>query len=499
MAKSPNTLLQIPSEDAFPSSTRIPSIYNPLDTFALPKGDQKHYTQQFADLYFLRLALLKPDIEKIAEEAWKNFELGGERAAPVERVLDVRQGELCWMVGTVYMEMSLKPNVLDDISKEHWIVAPPTREKYISSTGGDRIYLEDESGRLALTGEHLKKHLLVTGCIIATMGTENAQGEFEVVDVKVADLPRQPDRWESYDSAAILRGEKVNKKSRPKSGKVALVSGLEFKGDGSDSILLDLLTEYLLGETGTDDEPAQISRLIIAGNSLSHSAPIESREEHAARPLAKRFGHDTIAYNPVPSTALDLFLAQLLPSLPITILPGDSDPSSIAIPQQPLHPALFPHSRSYANILTQEGGEPSWFHSVTNPWEGDIDGLRFLGNGGQPINDMYKYVKGSNRLRMMEHLLRWRNNAPTAPDTLWTFPFQDNDPFIMRDCPHVFFAGNQPRFATSTIEGPVGQQVRLIAVPNFKETSSMVLLDIETMEVECVKFRVLEKKMTNGN
>jgi DNA polymerase delta subunit 2 len=44
--------------------------------------------------------------------------LGGEKAQFVERVLDVRQGELCWVVGTVYMDLSLKPNVLADISKE---------------------------------------------------------------------------------------------------------------------------------------------------------------------------------------------------------------------------------------------------------------------------------------------------------------------------------------------------------------------------------------------
>lgn len=50
---------------------------------------------------------------------WLKFaKLGGEKAQFVERVLDVRQGELCWVVGTVYMEMALKPNVLDDISKE---------------------------------------------------------------------------------------------------------------------------------------------------------------------------------------------------------------------------------------------------------------------------------------------------------------------------------------------------------------------------------------------
>jgi DNA polymerase delta subunit 2 len=45
-------------------------------------------------------------------------QLGGEKATQVERVLDVRQGELCWMVGTVYMHMPMKPNVLDDITKE---------------------------------------------------------------------------------------------------------------------------------------------------------------------------------------------------------------------------------------------------------------------------------------------------------------------------------------------------------------------------------------------
>jgi DNA polymerase delta subunit 2 len=45
-------------------------------------------------------------------------QLGTEKAQMVDRVLDVRQGELCWIVGTVYMEMGLKPNILDDISKE---------------------------------------------------------------------------------------------------------------------------------------------------------------------------------------------------------------------------------------------------------------------------------------------------------------------------------------------------------------------------------------------
>jgi DNA polymerase delta subunit 2 len=71
-----------------------------------------------------------------------------------------------------------------------------------------------------------------------------------------------------------------------------------------------------------------------------------------------------------------------------------------------------------------------------------------------------------------------------------SYPFRDSDPFIIRDCPHVYFVGNQPSFGTAVIAGPLGQEVRLIAVPKFIEEGIVVLLDSETLEVECVKFKV---------
>lgn len=57
-------------------------------------------------------------MEEVASAAWKGTVLGGETAKKVDRVLDVRQGELCWVAGTVYMDMPLKPNILDDVSKD---------------------------------------------------------------------------------------------------------------------------------------------------------------------------------------------------------------------------------------------------------------------------------------------------------------------------------------------------------------------------------------------
>ena len=72
------------------------------------------------------------------------------------------------------------------------------------------------------------------------------------------------------------------------------------------------------------------------------------------------------------------------------------------------------------------------------------------------------------------------------------YPFQDKDPFVIEECPHVYFVGNQPRYETAMIEGPVGQEVRLISVPKFKETGELVLLDTDTLETEIVKFNVFE-------
>jgi len=69
-------------------------------------------------MYYLRLTRTRPAVERLAEAAWGETVVGGEPARQVDRVLDVKQGELCWVIGTVYMEMKLKPNILDDVTKD---------------------------------------------------------------------------------------------------------------------------------------------------------------------------------------------------------------------------------------------------------------------------------------------------------------------------------------------------------------------------------------------
>lgn len=69
------------------------------------------------------------------------------------------------------------------------------------------------------------------------------------------------------------------------------------------------------------------------------------------------------------------------------------------------------------------------------------------------------------------------------------YPFQEKDPFVIEECPHVFFVGNQPKFDSIVVDFE-GQSVRLIAVPKFKETGEVVLLDTDTLEVEVLRFQL---------
>ncbi|KAJ5791565.1 uncharacterized protein N7518_008576 [Penicillium psychrosexuale] len=503
------------------------SYYGPGLTFHLPAGAGRHYQQQYDDMYFLRLAKLKPTVEQVATDAWDGLIIAGEKVRRVDRVLDVRQGELCWVAGTVYMHLPMKPNILDDLNQENFTSAPPPRLTYTdpSDPSLTQIMMEDESGRLRLTGKFLQSTQLATGAIIAALGTENADGDFEVIDIKLPDLAPQLQRW---GGNAPLAGKEH--------GKIAFVSGLEITGTSSDTLALELLTDYLLGYTGfsgnAENSPSlgssKISRLIIAGNSIGANiiedltvTSFGDAEAEEAQP--RKYGYDCSAYNAAPITELDNFLAEILPSIPITLMSGEKDPANFSLPQQGIHRTMFPQAREYSAppVRGDEKPEVSWFDSVTNPWDGDVEGWRVWGCSGQNVDDVLRYIPieggdsspeketdSNARMRIMEAMLRWRCGVPTAPDTIWSYPYQSEEPYVIESCPHIFFAGNQPQFKTTTIEGGVPPRldgdtemtgaadssdtarVRLLALPKFSETGELILVDTETLEVEVVRFGV---------
>ena len=172
--------------------------------------------------------------------------------------------------------------------------------------------LEDDSGRILLVGDLLKSVNLVTGCIIAVMGTENVNGELEVIDIKFPDLSPQPKRWtlskpvstSSSSSTGTGTGTGFSKlrneikttddemtDAKP-GNKIAIVSGLAFSGtDTSYSMELNLLLEYLVGEAldpTSQEAVSHISRLIVAGNSISTDDRRLTADEDAEKKTHKK-------------------------------------------------------------------------------------------------------------------------------------------------------------------------------------------------------------------
>ncbi|KAG0349292.1 hypothetical protein BG004_008030 [Podila humilis] len=433
--------------------TAIVDDLGPLqDSFLVKTRD---YKLQYAHLYFMRLMLMRPIVLQQAHDKWGSLD---PKAIHIDKVLDVQPGDISYLVGTVYLDMKLKPNILNDITKDHWIAAQPDKPKYTDDD--DSVYLEDESGRVKLVGPKISSDLFVTGVVMGVLGSEDSNGDFKVVDVCYAGAADQ-------ESVAHMETDESDKY-------VALVSGLGIGGPSFKPLRLDLLAEYLTGELGVAKDQVDVSNIvhvIIAGNSIIAPVAVEDDTK------TKKYGYDRSTFDTEPTTIFDSFLQDICSSVSVDILPGDKDPSSITMPQQPVHPALLPTARQY-----------STFHSVTNPSWTSIDNTTLLGTSGQTIDDIYKYVKSEDRLEMAIKTLSWRHMAPTAPDTLWCYPFKDRDPFILTRTPHIYYIGNQDKFASELVVGEKGQRTRVVTLPSFASTGTIALVNLRTLDCHSVSF-----------
>ncbi|CAO0802974.1 unnamed protein product [Mucor circinelloides] len=435
---------------------REPSSYDQLEELRQQLIIKKHsYKQQYASMYYVRLLKLRQALADACQSKWMSLP---EKPRYINKILDIQPGELCYMLGTIYLEMPAKPNVMNNLEDEDSIINPETPDKYKSDA--DVVSLEDESGRVEISGSCLDRELLVTGMIVGILGKEVATGAFEAIDVCLPGMADQ-DPLPEQDT------------QHPKF--VALVSGLNIGADDQLNIKSQLLAEFLSGELGsaTDElSSSSISRVILAGNSVTKATKEASKTKGP-----KKYGYDSSTFNASPMLQLDEMLQDICSSIDVDIMPGPTDPSPLHLPQQPMHASMFKHAHQL-----------STFHSVTNPYWCKVDNVTFLGTSGQNIDDIYRYVDTVDRIKMAEICMFWRHMAPSAPDTLWSYPFSDRDPFIIEKTPHVYFIGNQPQFEDSLLNGPNGQKVRVILVPSFAETGIMVLVNLKTLECSAVHF-----------
>ena len=258
--------------------------------------------------------------------------------------------------------------------------------------------------------------------------------------------------------------------ARPDDTYLALVSGMQLGADGVDPLPASLLVDWLSGALGGGAESAlasRVVRLVVAGDTVcALPLPVGHLDAKAASRLAG------------PLREADLLLTQLAAALPVDLMPGRNDPSNGALPQQPLHACLLPGAARY----------PATLNRVTNPHEFDVAGLRVLGTSGQNVDDLWRCTTGDDRLALLAATLEWGHLAPSAPDTLACYPFYDRDPFLVQGRPHLLFAANQPAFQTALVVSPGGAATRLLLVPSFATTGTLVLVNLRTLACHPVTF-----------
>lgn len=105
------------------------------------------------------------------------YDIADHSYIEVSRLALESPGKSYILVGVLYKDQKLKPSLLRDLSKELQLECQPTKN-YASTD--DKLFLEDETLRIRLVGNHMDIQEIVTGLICAVLGHELENGTFWV-------------------------------------------------------------------------------------------------------------------------------------------------------------------------------------------------------------------------------------------------------------------------------------------------------------------------------
>eukprot|EP00796_Vickermania_ingenoplastis_P013449 gene13449-9260_t len=500
------------------------------------------------------------------------------------RIIDLRVGTPAIVVGVTYKQMKLLPqflkeyqkellrldaggsegsdddndadadgmgeveeaalNAVEDVSPVATTGEGDEQNPYVCSPS-DALVLEDSSGRITLLSAGdaaaLEPGRFCTGLVMAVYGTLRADGAFLVEHYALGGLE---DLYAAPEFPLVTSPEAAAGPCY-----VAFLSGLAIDVEVSpqEDLQLRLLLDFLGGNMGCHDPglmdlARRVSRVVIGGNLLALTEEMKLKKKVKLEPpdheRLKTNKRDVVcAPASIMTRSVDEILARIAETVEVEVLPGDKDMSNAFLPQQPLHPILLPKASRYSTLrlvtnpfeFTALGrharaSEPS-ASSGKSGSESVGKGVHFFVTAGQNITDVARQTMFASRLEVLELVLDSGCACPTAPNTLWSYPFPDNEePFLFSRCPHCVVACEQPAFETGwmsleknagaaaagekseeeeakmeihTAAGPSiapGAGIRLVCVPSFVKTGMLVLVDVNstTLETKTIDFSSLK-------
>lgn len=383
---------------------------------------QNVYQRQYSHVYAQRLAMLKPRcLEAVPKDIPR-----------VARVLDLREDSPGVVVGTLVKECQ-------DDKEEPKFSGKVCRES-------DVMYLEDESGRVTLETKEL--HEWSTGVVVAVEGVVKEGGVLHVSTFYTPTVAPSPTSIEGETKAAF----NTNGDTPQAAPHVLLISGLNCAAPGVCSLTRDMLLGYLEGDLGQD--AAKVCRVIIAGNSAASSAQAVKE--------------------------LDGWIAQVCAAgIPISLIPGQDDPSTANWPQRPFHSSLLKYGGSFV--------DKSLLSRTPNPIACGLGDRYVIGTDGRNVSDLLQHIFLTTELEALKFTLACGHVCPTGPSSVPTVPTAEIDPMVLEETPHLYFGGNCDSFATDLVENDECK-TRVVCVPKFSETGEAVLINLDTLDCEVLCF-----------
>jgi DNA polymerase delta subunit 2 len=476
------------------------------------------YQKQYSHVYSQRLNALRPRCWKsflhLDQETTrhnnKNNNNDDDIYTRINRVLELREDIPSRIVGTLVKETT-DP---DEATMDHTKCRP-----------SDTLFLEDESGRVVLDFDTTttttataaaSPHDYCTGVVVGIQGKVDNRGVFHV-EALAHPAPASPAPLLPTVSLVPARLPGGNQEGGVSTKTVAaphllLVSSLLCGDPHVPSLPREMLVSYLSGQFTRD--AAKVCRVLILGGGPSSQEPLLGVKE------------------------LDAFLCHLTHlGIPVDILPGSFDPTTANWPQRPLHSSLLPASTSMAAAAL--------VHRTPNPYAAVLGPQWVVATDGANVHDLQQYITttttgpsssttamsidenggcGSTsslddndddekqdkepatpprrkvtQLEALTRTLEWSHLCPTGPNSLPTVPHMEQDPMVLDHLPNLYVCGNADHFAkattttttTTTLNGtstPTTTTTTLVCVPKFSETGEAVLVNLETLALERLRF-----------